>query len=108
MLWWVSVAEYTSRMDTEPLGALGMDLDHTYDAVKIRVNVHTAHFTHTGWILIRDRSELDVETWAMRIAHGDLSKNTTFQSCIYHLPPERTMHISESQPSCKNQLWEVV
>ena len=31
----------------EPLGALGMDLVHTYDAVKIRVNVHTAHFTHT-------------------------------------------------------------
>ena len=53
-------------------------------------------------------SEVDVETWAMGIAHGDLSKNTTFQSCIYHLPRERTMRISESQPSCKNQLWKVV
>ena len=38
-------------MDTEPFGALGMDLVHTYDAVKIRVNVHTAHFTRTGLIL---------------------------------------------------------
>ena len=47
MFGWVSVAEYTSRMDTEPLGALGMDLVHTYDTVKIRVNVHTAHFTRT-------------------------------------------------------------
>ena len=53
MFWWVSVAEYTSRMDTEPLGALGMDLVHTYDAVKIRVNVHTAHFTRTLCILTR-------------------------------------------------------
>ena len=53
MLWWVSVAEYTSRMDTEPLGALGMDLVHTYDAVKIRVNVHTAHFTRALWFLTR-------------------------------------------------------
>ena len=43
----VSVAEYTSRMDTEPLGALGMDLGHSYDGVKIRVNVHTRHFTRT-------------------------------------------------------------
>ena len=50
MFQWVSVAEYTSRMDTEPLGALGMDLVHTYDAVKIRVNVHTGHFTRTFWI----------------------------------------------------------
>ena len=50
MFWRVSVAEYTSRMDTEPLGALGMDLGHTYDAVNIRVNVHTAHFTRTLWI----------------------------------------------------------
>ena len=41
-------------MDIEPLGALGMDLVHTYDAVKIRVNVHTAHFTRTRLILIRD------------------------------------------------------
>ena len=48
------MAEYTSRMDTEPLGALGMDLGCAYDAVNIRVNVHTAHFTRTGWILIRD------------------------------------------------------
>ena len=47
MFWWVSVAQYTSRMDTEPFGALGMDLVHTYDAVKICVNVHTAHFTRT-------------------------------------------------------------
>ena len=47
MFWRVSVAEYTSRMDTEPLGALRMDSVHTYDAVKIRVNVHTAHFTRT-------------------------------------------------------------
>ena len=45
------MAEYTSRMDAEPLGALGMDLVHTYDAVKICVNVHTAHFTRTLWIL---------------------------------------------------------
>ena len=48
------MAEYTSRMDTEPFGALGMDLVHTYDAVKIRVNVHTAHFTRTFDILTRD------------------------------------------------------
>ena len=48
------MAEYTSRMDTEPLGALGMDLGHTYDAVNIRVNVHTAHFTRASWILISD------------------------------------------------------
>ena len=54
MFQWVSVAEYTSRMDTGPLGALGMDLGYTYDAVNIRVNVHTAHFTRRGWILIRD------------------------------------------------------
>ena len=47
MFWRVSVAEYTSRVDTEPLGALGMELVHTYDAVKIRMNVHTRHFTHT-------------------------------------------------------------
>ena len=47
------MAEYTSRMDTEPLGALGMDLVHTYDAVKTRVNVHTAHFTRTLWFLTR-------------------------------------------------------
>ena len=52
MFWWVSVTEYTSRMDTEPLGALGMDLVHTYDTVKIRVNVHTAHFKQTRLILI--------------------------------------------------------
>ena len=58
--------------------------------------------------------DLDVETWAMGIAHGDLSKNTTSQSCIYHLPPERTiyrMRISESQrliPAKQYQLWEVV
>ena len=50
MFQWVSVAEYTSRMDTEPLGALRMGLVHTYDAVKIRMNVHTAHFTRTLWI----------------------------------------------------------
>ena len=48
------MAEYTSRMDTEPLGALGMDLVYTYDAVKIRVNVHTGHFTRTLWFLTRD------------------------------------------------------
>ena len=48
------MAEYTSRMDTEPLGALGMDLVHTYDAVKIRVNVHTHHFTLTLWFFTRD------------------------------------------------------
>ena len=48
------MAEYTSRMDTEPLGSLGVDLGHTYDAVKIRVNVHTAHFTRTLLFLIRD------------------------------------------------------
>ena len=53
MFWWVSVAEYTSRIDTEPFGALGMDLVHTYDSVKIRVNVHTAHFTRTLWFLTR-------------------------------------------------------
>ena len=42
-------------MDTEPLGALGMDLlVYTYDAVKIRVNVHTGHFTRTLWFLTRD------------------------------------------------------
>ena len=41
-------------MDNEPLGALGMDLVHTYDGVKIRVNVHTAHFTSTFDILTRD------------------------------------------------------
>ena len=46
MFWWVSVAEYTSRMDTEPLGALGMDLDHTYDAVKIRECSHTSFHTY--------------------------------------------------------------
>ena len=75
------MAEYTSRMDTEPLGALGMDLGRPYDdAVNIRVNVHTAHFTRTRWILKGRASELDVETWAMGIAHGDLSKNTTSQS----------------------------
>ena len=48
------MAEYTSRMDTEPLGALGMDLVHTYDAVKIRMNVHTADFTRTLCIFTRD------------------------------------------------------
>ena len=41
MFGWVSVADYTSRMDTEPLGALGMDLVHTNDAVKIGVNVQS-------------------------------------------------------------------
>ena len=46
-------AQYTSRMDTEPLGALGMDLGCAYDAVNIRVNVHTAHFTRTPWFLTR-------------------------------------------------------
>ena len=54
MFWWVSVAEYTSRMDTEPLGALGIDLVHTYDTVKICVNVHTRHFTRTLLFFIRD------------------------------------------------------
>ena len=84
MFWWVSVAEYTSRMDTEPLGALGMDLVYTYDAVKIRVNVHTGHFTHVRFGFSQGTaSELDVETWAMGIAHGDLSKNITIQSCIF-------------------------
>ena len=48
------MAEYTSRMDTEPLGALGMDLVYTYDAVKIRVNVHTGQLTRTLWFLTRD------------------------------------------------------
>ena len=47
------MAEYTSRMDTEPLGALGMDLGHTYEGVKIRVNVHTAHFTRTIEVFTR-------------------------------------------------------
>ena len=52
--------------------------------------------------------ELDAETWAMGIDQGDLSKNTTLLGYIYHLPPERTMRISESQPCCKNQLWLLV
>ena len=54
MFGWVAVAEYTSRMDTEPFGALRMVLGCTNDAVKIRVNVHTAHFTHTLLFLTRD------------------------------------------------------
>ena len=45
-------------MDTEPLGALGMDLDHTYAAVKTRVNVHTRHFTRTFLFLTRDSVEV--------------------------------------------------
>ena len=54
MFGWVSVADYTSMMDTEPFGALGMDLVHTNDSVKIGVNVHTAHFTRTLLFLTRD------------------------------------------------------
>ena len=54
VIWRVSAAEYTSRMDTEPLGALKMDLGHSNDGVKIHVNVHTGHCTRTLWFLTRD------------------------------------------------------
>ena len=63
MFGWVSVAEYTSRMDTEPLGALGMDLVLlAYDGVKICVNVHTglSHIRFDGSQYTA--SELDVQT----------------------------------------------
>ena len=94
MFQWVSVAEYTSRMDTEPLGALGMDLVHTYDAVNIR-GIFTPLISHVRFGFSQaTASELDVETWAMGLAHGDLSKNTSLLGCIYHLPPKRTMRIS--------------
>ena len=57
-----------------------MDSVHTYDAVKIRVNVHIRFVRSQA-----TASELDAETWAMGIAQGDLSKNTTLLGYIYHI-----------------------
>jgi hypothetical protein len=67
------VADYTSRIDTEPLGALGMDLVHTYNTVKIRVNVHAAHFTRTLWSLVSHKGQ--PRSWTLRLGWACNSVN---------------------------------
>ena len=59
------MAEYTSRMDTEPLGALGMDLVYNYDAVKGEDTCECSHRSFHTYALVSHKGQR--RSWTLRL-----------------------------------------